>query len=651
MGRIFIDGQDYTGNYLGAYPEAKNQIFDTKNSTNISSKDVQGAIEDLDTTIGDMSSINTLGTSVVEAFESLDSKIGEINVICDGVQVARVFETFASLETWLRDSANKGTLRVGNNLYIKELGVPDYWVSEVLEIANSDGYYYNISPLETQKVDLSVYDTKIGTTDISTIGDGTLTGAISDINSERAQLFQYVSDGKTLVANAITDRGVNTAVNAEFATIANNIAQINTQLNLQEKTMSLDTNNTSSEVTVDSEYDGMSKVTASVTLQNKEVTVTYGSDTIIPDEGKVLNSVIVKGPTNYTNRTQKSNVITKDDSGNVYVNIPANGYYDTTSKISVLTANLGNSVTMNNEKFTGELSLNSLVDKDIAYLATDSFTNIPYNFYYGSAAVYNNEIHLLGGSNASKKHYKYDGSSWVSVSTLPYNFYKSCAVVYNGEIHILGSYNSGYETNHYKYDGSSWTQVGTLPYEFKEGSAVVYNDEIHILGGSAETDEGSTGIYHYKWDGTTWTQVSILPYELVNGSAVVYNGEIHILGSYSSGHTTNHYKYDGSSWVQVSTIPYEFYEGSAVVHNNEIHIMGGEKGLTNHYKWNGTNWVSESTLLYEFYHGQSIVYDNDIYVLGGYGKQDCSVLKYSKTLAMIFAPYVDNQTVKQFLIS
>lgn len=649
MGRIFIDGQDYTGNYLGAYPEAKNQIFDNSNSTNISSKNVQTAIEDLDTTIGDMSSINTLGTSIAEAFQSLDSKMQEIDVICDGVQVAKVFDTFVALETWLKDSANKGTLRVGNNLYIKELGVPDYWISEVLETANNDGYYYNISPLETQKVDLSVYDAKIGETDISTIGDGTLTGAISNINSERTQLFQYVSDGKTLVANAITDRGVNTAINAEFATIANNIAQINTDLNLQERTINLDITNTTGEVTVDSEYDGMSKVTASIELQSKEITIPYGSDTVVPDDGKVLSSVTVKGPTSYTDRTQKVNAITKDDSGNIYVNIPNNGYYDTTSKISILTANLGNNVTVNNERFTGELNLNSLVDKEITYLNTESFTSIPYSFYYGSAVIYNDEIHIVGGSDASKKHYKYDGTSWVTVSTLPYNFYKGYAVIYNGEIHILGSYNSGYEANHYKWDGNIWTQVSTLPYEFKEGSAVVYNDEIHIMGGSATTDEGTTGMYHYKWDGNTWTRVSTLPYDIVNGSTVVYNGEIHILGSYMS--YTSHYKWDGTTWTQVSTLPYDFYIGSAVVHNGEIHIMGGERGLTNHYKWDGTNWTSESVLSYDFYYGQSIVYDNNIYTLGAYGDDTCSVLKYSKTLNMIFAPYINNQTIKQFLIS
>ena len=61
-----------------------------------------------------------------------------------------------------------------------------------------------------------------------------------------------------------------------------------------------------------------------------------------------------------------------------------------------------------------------------------SVSTIPFNFYYGSAVVYNNEIHVLGGSSSAKVHYKWDGSSWVEVGTLPVNHYGVAkAVVYN----------------------------------------------------------------------------------------------------------------------------------------------------------------------------------------------------------------------------
>ena len=56
------------------------------------------------------------------------------------------------------------------------------------------------------------------------------------------------------------------------------------------------------------------------------------------------------------------------------------------------------------------ISKESIVDK-----LTNKWTEIstlPYNFYYGSAVVYNNEIHILGGisgGSTSTKQYKYNG--------------------------------------------------------------------------------------------------------------------------------------------------------------------------------------------------------------------------------------------------
>ena len=66
-------------------------------------------------------------------------------------------------------------------------------------------------------------------------------------------------------------------------------------------------------------------------------------------------------------------------------------------------------------------------------------TDLPYNFEYGSAVVYNGEIHILGGNEGTIKHYKWSGSSWTRVSTLPYNFAHSSSIVYDKSIYIIGS--------------------------------------------------------------------------------------------------------------------------------------------------------------------------------------------------------------------
>ena len=233
--------------------------------------------------------------------------------------------------------------------------------------------------------------------------------------------------------------------------------------------------------------------------------------------------------------------------------------------------------------------------------------DLPYEFTNGSAIVWNNEIHIFGGDNNLKKHYKWDGSEWSEVSTLPYDFRLGCSVIYNNEIHILGSSLKGY--NHYKWDGVEWSAEAGLPYSFYQGSVVVYNDEIHILG-SGSTDNGAK---HYKWNGIEWTAVSTLPYSIRSGSAMIYKDEIHILGG---SNTANHHKWNGSEWISASKLPNEYTNYVVVLFENQIHAFCPNSDKK-HYKWTETEWVEVSKLYNNFSGGSGIVYNNEICVLGG----------------------------------
>lgn len=94
---------------------------------------------------------------------ALDTKISEVKtsannayVLAMGRSRSHVFETKSAMETALQ-TAPKGQYKVGDNIFITDTSVPDYWVKKVTE---SDGTTYalvEVSPLETQKVDLSSY--------------------------------------------------------------------------------------------------------------------------------------------------------------------------------------------------------------------------------------------------------------------------------------------------------------------------------------------------------------------------------------------------------------------------------------------------------------------------------------------------------------
>ena len=93
---------------------------------------------------------------------TLQKQLDDVRAIANGRKQGKVFATTDDMKTWLKNSANAGLLNIGDNLYIVEKDVPDWWISGVLTTADSStGYFYTIEPLEGPKIDLSSYDTAI----------------------------------------------------------------------------------------------------------------------------------------------------------------------------------------------------------------------------------------------------------------------------------------------------------------------------------------------------------------------------------------------------------------------------------------------------------------------------------------------------------
>lgn len=185
--------------------------------------------------------------------------------------------------------------------------------------------------------------------------------------------------------------------------------------------------------------------------------------------------------------------------------------------------------------------------------------------YLGNASivVYDNKIHIMGGTSEPTRHISWDGTTWDTVSTLPFSAMSgACTVVYNNEIHILYYLSSPY---HYKWNGTTWSEASTLPYNVIGACAVVYNNEIHLLGGG--TTEFTN---HYKWNGTTWSEVSTLPYEFYTGSVLVYNNQLHLINSSTTNNYIAHYVFDNGVWVKLDDTLFGHCR-NCVVYNNEIY--------------------------------------------------------------------------------
>lgn len=360
-----------------------------------------------------------------------------------------------------------------------------------------------------------------------TAAPGTNTAQVATtafVQQELEDVKKSVSDGKTAVANAITAKGVTTATDATFDTMAANISAIESGSGIGLNVFTQETEPETKEgVWVQTANPHQSILIGSKTYENKNVSLTISGWTSAPAL-----------PFNFYN-------------GSVVV-------------------------------YNGEIHIMNGTNH-YAFNGTSwrKVSTLPYTHYGKSVVVYNNEIHMMYKDN----HYAFNGSSWRKASTLPYKCLGTSAVVYNGEIHILGGHvTTAYDnrTKHYAFNGTSWREVSVLPYRFNS-SAIVYNNEIHILGGyNSGSSTGQTD--HYKFNGASWNKVSTLPYNynLQKNDAVVYNDELHILGG-----DNNHYRFNGASWNKVSTLPYSLKGSAAVVYNGKIHILGGDDTRTNHY--------------------------------------------------------------------
>lgn len=99
--------------------------------------------------------INTNKSNITKAQNRADAAYSLAQGRSRGVS----FETVASMKEALK-SASNSEYKVGDQLFIKEVNVPDYWISGVLSTNTGETGYYEIAELETQKVDLSNYATK-----------------------------------------------------------------------------------------------------------------------------------------------------------------------------------------------------------------------------------------------------------------------------------------------------------------------------------------------------------------------------------------------------------------------------------------------------------------------------------------------------------
>ena len=116
---------------------------------------------------------------------------------------------------------------------------------------------------------------------------------VTTLETQVSEIFQSFSDGKTLVANAITGKGVSTSTTATFATMATNISKISAISAYKEETKT---------------YNGSGQGTVILTfsanvLAVKKIVSQYDSNYLIPSTSRDMFTIVDNVVYLYTNST------------------------------------------------------------------------------------------------------------------------------------------------------------------------------------------------------------------------------------------------------------------------------------------------------------------------------------------------------------
>ncbi len=97
--------------------------------------------------------------------------------LASGRSAGYVFDTSTEMQQALM-AADSKTYRIGDTIFLKEKGQPDYWISDVSTVSSSPFGFYKLTELES-KIDLSSYQTKVDNN--LTTSQKTIVGAINAI--------------------------------------------------------------------------------------------------------------------------------------------------------------------------------------------------------------------------------------------------------------------------------------------------------------------------------------------------------------------------------------------------------------------------------------------------------------------------------------
>jgi N-acetylneuraminic acid mutarotase len=207
---------------------------------------------------------------------------------------------------------------------------------------------------------------------------------------------------------------------------------------------------------------------------------------------------------------------------------------------------------------------------------------------YASAAVVDNKLYLIGGSNLNREPpyvevvERFDPATqtWDTVAPIPVAATGMAAAALGSKIYVAGGFTvrNGFTIDKMQiYDATTntWTQGRPLPQRTRDAAAAAYNGKIYIFGGGNQTS--SNTVYEYDPATDTYATKNPLPTTESQIAAATVGDRIYVVGGYRYSEYA-HYVYDpvADSWSTTATpLTPNFAWSGAFALNGELWVEGG----------------------------------------------------------------------------
>lgn len=449
-------------------------------------------------------------------------------------------------------------------------------------------------------IDLSNYQVK---TDNSLVtSDKTVVGAINEV-------FQCVSNGKVLVATAITDKGIDTSSDATFEVMASNISKIQS-------------GGEASQIKTETRILSGEAITCTHTVGKKT-------------RNTKLTSM---SPSGVLGTDGKYHLKYRVENGVQHINQFDTRYSSTDYAFEIPYPLVGNGAT-NNEIRQKEDGTFEYVKRCISASESNYSFEVPpltpdeYNGRNNNYVYNDNKLYMICGSDSgtmTNKCYVYDFISghWSGIADFPHKAYGVGVCYYQGKIYVVGGYGSTYITDIHVYDieTNEWSATPVPLDEYyarSEYATCLIKDDIMYIN-KFTTSGTSSYLYIYDINSGTFTKSTTCSKSLTSNTIVENDDKIYCSSSETnSQNTLCIYDIKNNSWEYIVTPEnMNIFNSATALVGDKIYYVGGKyPSINNKFisydiktkqfeSLNNCNTICKSS--YSFYR------DNILYVIGGY---------------------------------